>query len=61
MARTWREQRRIEERIREDWQRPKCIRQRTYERLMDRLADCELRRDEAFCVAAQRLFFSLGK
>ena len=56
MARTWREQRRIEEKIGEDWQRPKGMRQRTYERLRDRLADCELRRDEAFCVAAARLF-----
>ncbi len=55
MARTWREQRRIEEKIGEDWQRPKGMRQRTYDRLMDRLAECEQRRDEAFCVAAARL------
>ncbi len=60
MARTWREQRRIEERIGEDWQRPKGMRLRTYERLRDRLADCELRRDEAFCVAAARLLRSLS-
>lgn len=59
MARTWREQRRIEEKIGEDWQRPKGMRQRTYERLMDRLTDCEMRRDEAFCVAAARLIASL--
>jgi hypothetical protein len=55
MARTWREQQRIEEKIGDDWQRPKGMRQRTYERLLDRLADCELRRDQAFCVAAARL------
>lgn len=55
MARTWREQRRIEERVGDDWQRPKGMRQRTYDRLMDRLSDCELRRDQAFCVAAARL------
>lgn len=56
MARTWREQQRIETRLGDDWQRPKGMRQRTYERLMDRLADCEQRRDDAFCVAATRLF-----
>jgi hypothetical protein len=59
MARTWREQRRIEERLGDDWQRPKGMRQRTYGRLLDRLADCELRREEAFCVAAVRLLASL--
>jgi hypothetical protein len=56
MARTWREQRRIEERLGDHWQRPKGMRQRTYGRLLDRLADCELRRDEALCVAVGRLF-----
>jgi hypothetical protein len=60
MARTWREQRRIEERIGEDWQRPKGMRQRTYEWLMDRLADCELRRDQAFCVAAARMIRNMA-
>lgn len=61
MARTWREQRRIEDRLGDDWQRPKGMRQCTYGRLMDRLASCEQRREEAFCVAAQRLFSSLAK
>jgi len=56
MARTWREQRRIEERIGEDWQRPKGMRQHTYERLIDRLEDCQRRRDEAFFLVAARLF-----
>lgn len=59
MARTWREQRRIEEKLGEDWQRPKGMRQRTYERLMDRLADCGQRREEAFCVAMARLIGAL--
>lgn len=61
MARTWREQRRIETRLGDDWQRPKGMRQRTYERLMDRLAECEQRRDEAFCIAAQRFISSIAK
>jgi len=60
MARTWREQRRIETRLGDDWQRPKGMRQRTYERLMDRLADCEHRRNEAFCVAAARFLTGLN-
>ena len=60
MARTWREQRRIEERLGDDWQRPKGMRQRTYERLRERLANCELRRDKAFCVAAARLISSMA-
>lgn len=55
MDRTWREQRRIEEKLGSDWQRPKGMRQRTYELLMDKLADCEMRREQAFCVAAARL------
>ena len=59
MARTWREQLPIEEKIGEDWRRSKGVRLRTYGRLRDRLADCELRRDEAFCVTAYRLIKSL--
>lgn len=47
-------------RLGEDWQRPKGMRQRTFDRLIDRLADCELRRDEAFCVAAARLLSSMA-
>lgn len=56
MARAWRKQRRLEAKLADDWQRPKGMRQKTYERLIDRLADCEQRRDEVFCVAAARLF-----
>ena len=40
IARTWRQQRRIEETIGEDWKRPSGMRHRTYARLMDRLEDC---------------------
>ncbi len=55
MARTWREQLRMETRLGDNWQRPKGMRQRTYERLTNRLVDCEQRREDAFCVAAARL------
>lgn len=56
MDRSWREQGRIESKLGVDWQRPKGMRLQTYERLMNRLADCEMRREKAFCVAAARLF-----
>ena len=55
MARTWREQRRIETRLGDDWQRPKGMRQRTYERLLDELDDCQERKDLAFNDALARL------
>ena len=46
VARTWRKQRRIEETIGEDWQRPSGMRHRTYGRLMRMLVDCEQRREQ---------------
>lgn len=55
MARTWRKQGQLEAKLADDWQRPKGMRHATYARLMDRLTDCEQRRDEAFCVAVARL------
>ena len=60
MTRTWRQQRRIEETIGEDWQRPSGMRHRTYARLLDRLEDCQQKRDEAFCVTAARLQLRIG-
>ena len=40
-ARAWRKQRRIEETIGEDWQRPCGMWQFTYGRLLDQLTDCQ--------------------
>jgi hypothetical protein len=54
MGRTWLKQRKLEARLCEDWQRPKGMWQRTYDRLMDRLADCELRREVAFSIVVAR-------
>jgi hypothetical protein len=59
MARMWRKQHRIETSIGDDWQRPKGMRRSTYERLIDRLADCEERKEAAFCLAAARLLGSM--
>ena len=61
MARMWRKQYQLEEKLGDYWQRPKGMRLRTYERLMDRLAETEQRRETAFCLAAQRLFGTLQK
>ena len=57
--RTWRKQRQIEETLGENWQRPSRMRQHTYERLIDELTDCELKRDAAFGVAVARLMAAL--
>lgn len=56
MGRTWLKQRKVEARLGDNWQRPKGMRIATYERLMDRLHDCEERREMAFCERVGRLF-----
>ncbi len=56
LQRTWLKQRKLEARLGDDWQRPKGMRHATYERLLDRLHDCEARRDMAFCERVGRLF-----
>lgn len=59
MDRMWRKQQGIEARLGENWQRPKGMRQRTYERLRDRLRDCEMKREEALYVVAARLWHGI--
>ena len=56
LDRMWRKQAKLEARLGENWQRPKGMRHQTYQRLVDRLVDCEERRDAAFCETAIRLF-----
>ena len=43
----------------EYWPRPKGMRQATHQRLLNRLYDCEERRDTAFCVRVAQLFGSM--
>lgn len=57
----WRKQAKIERRLGKHWQRPKGMRQKTYDRLKAALWDCEMRRDHAFTVAASRLLGLLRK
>ena len=47
MGRAWGKQSKIEAKLGEHWQRPKGMRQCTYDRLLAGLADCERRRDAA--------------
>jgi hypothetical protein len=58
--RLWGRQQKIEAKLGENWQRPKGMRQRTYERLLTRLQDCELRRENALVHAMARLFGARG-
>jgi hypothetical protein len=56
LDRLWRRQHKIEKRLAPNWQRPKGMRQRTYERLWHGLMDCEARREEGLAAACERLF-----
>lgn len=56
LDRMWRKQAKIEARLGDNWTRPKGMRLRTYDGLVDALVDCEDRRNEAFCAMAARMF-----
>ena len=60
LDRMWRKQSKLEARLGEYWGRPKGMRQRTYQALLDRLHDCKVRRDSAFVETAVRLFGAVG-
>ena len=47
LARTWRRQRKAEDRLGEHWLRPKGMHHSTYERLIEVIGDCEAERDRA--------------
>lgn len=51
LDRLWRRQGKIEKRLGANWQRPKGMRLRTYDRLFAELLDCEERRDAALADA----------
>jgi hypothetical protein len=56
LGRMWRKQTKIEKRLGDNWQRPKGMRRRTYEGLLDMLNECEQRRGEACALFIERLF-----
>ena len=56
LDRMWRKQATIEAKLGDNWRRPKGMRRRTHDRLVDALVDCEDRRQAAFCEMMVRLF-----
>jgi hypothetical protein len=56
LGRMWRKQAKIEQRLGEDWQRPKGMHQATYAKHMAAIVACEDRRDAALAMAFGRLF-----
>jgi hypothetical protein len=59
-GRIWRKQAKIENRLGDDWQRPKGMRQRTYEGLLDVLNACEEWRDVTCALMIKRLFMKVS-
>jgi hypothetical protein len=55
LDRTWRKQTKLERRLGEHWRRPKGMRNRTRDRIVDAIIDCEERRDRGLAVAVSRL------
>lgn len=55
LARMWRKQTKIEAVLGEHWGRPRGMRNRTHEVLLDALLELEAARDDAFAIAAKRL------
>jgi hypothetical protein len=55
LDRLWGRQHKMEAKLREYWQRPKGMRQRTYDRLIDGLSDCEQRREDALAAFMLRM------
>jgi hypothetical protein len=60
IGRLWRKQRKLEGRLGENYQRPKGMRQRTYERIWTQIEDVEERKDHAFCLRAAAFLWRSG-
>jgi hypothetical protein len=55
LDRLWGRQHKMEAKLGEYWQRPKGMRQRTYDRLIGELSDCEQRREDALAAFMLRM------
>lgn len=56
MGRSWRRQRKAEQRLGEGWSRPKGMHQATRDKLVDIILDCEERRDNALALFVSKHF-----
>jgi hypothetical protein len=61
LGRMWRKQAKIENRLGDNWQRPKGMRQHTYEHLKDQIFQCEAWREEACALMVGRLLKVAGR
>lgn len=59
VGRLWRQQAKIEAKLAPNWQRPRHMHQRTYERLRERLWNLDAAREEAFALAVSRMSWLL--
>ena len=60
MDRLWRKQRKLEKRLGEDYEKPKGMHWRTYERMTEQISDIEEEKDGLFVVYAARLLGMVG-
>lgn len=54
-GRTWRRQAKAEAKLGPNWARPKGMHERTWQRLLEQIWDCESRRDDALTAVLSRL------
>ncbi len=55
MDRAWIKQSKLEARLLKNWQKPKRMRQKTFERLRNKIFECEWQREDALTAAMARL------
>ena len=54
LGRAWRLQRKLESRLGENWQRPKGMHHHTREKIIERIFDCEMAREDALAAYMAR-------
>ena len=55
MDRAWIKQHKLEAKLIDGWQKPKRMRWKTFERLQEKITECEIKKDNALMVAMARL------